>query len=512
MPLMTPEEYEGSLRSRRPHVWVRGKRVTSVADELLLRPGVNAIRLTYEFALRPELSQVMLVSGGDGRPVNRFAALDRGTDDLMRKLEMCRILCQQTGCALRYVMHDALGGLAEVTHVADEANGTEYAARFAAYLDRVQREDLVCAVAMTDPKGSRRRRPHQQADPDAYLRVVECRTDGMVVRGAKANITGAPYTHELLVMPSRSMTGADADYAIAFAVPVDAAGLRIISTPAGRPCDVDAPFSSTFGQSTSLVVFDDVLIPWEHVFLFREPSFAGTLTEVYTDHHRHSCIGCRAGLGDMIIGAAAEMADANGLPPTEVKSIRASVAELIRIVESWYACGVAASVNGRATPAGNWAPHSVYANVGKLLLAQQVYDMFRIAHEIAGGIVATVPTPEDVSSADNAALIEKYLVGASGIPASHRIDMARFLQDLTASKEGGWYGVISAHGGGSPEAMRISAVRRYDLKSRRQLARHLACLARSEDGCGSCGSCSVSPGDSRPEVRPEAEANDESLS
>jgi 4-hydroxybutyryl-CoA dehydratase/vinylacetyl-CoA-Delta-isomerase len=183
---------------------------------------------------------------------------------------------------------------------------------------------------------------------------------------------------------------------------------------------------------------------------------------------------------------------------------------LIRIVESWYACGVAATTNAHATPAGNWVPDSVYANVGKLLLSQQVYDLFRIAHDIAGGIVSNVPTSEDVHSTENAALIEKYLAGAPGIPTSHRINMARFLQDLTASKEGGWYGLISAHGGGSPEALRISAVRRYDLKSRRQLARRLACLAHSDEGCGSCGSCGDSAGDYRHEARPEAVALDKS--
>lgn len=489
MPLMTAEEFVASLAERRPDVWVRGRRVENVAAEPLLRPGINAIAETYRLAHDPAHARLMLAQRPDGLTVNRLTALDWSSDDLLRKLEMCRLLCRATGCAQRYLMHDALGALYQVTYQVDADLGTDYHPRLQAYLDRVQRQDLTCAVAMTDPRGDRSKRPHQQADPDLYLHLLERRRDGIVVRGAKANITGAPYTHEILVLPTRSMAAADGDYAIAFAVPIDTPGLRIIAKPAGRPGDPEAPFSSRYGQCTALLVFQDVFIPWERVFLCGEYPYAGKLAEAFANHHRQSCIGCRAGLGDMIIGGAAAMAEYNGLPHTEVGHIRNAVADLIRIVEGFYAAGVAAAVYGRRTPAGNYEPDPVYANLGKLLLAQQVYDLFRIAHDIAGGIVVNAPTAEDVANPENTEFIAKYLVGRSGVTAAERIHMARFLQDLTASGEGGWYAVISAHGGGSPEALRLSAVRSYDVAERQALALRLACFAKSEGGCGGCGAC-----------------------
>ena len=488
MTLLSAGGYRDSLRELHPDVWVRGRRVDSVADEPLLGPGVNAIATTYAMALRPELAETLVVALPDGRRVNRMNALDTGTDDLLRKLEACRLLCRATGCAQRYLTHDALGALAEITHVADAERGTEYAARLAALVERAGDADLTCAIAMTDPRGDRSRRPHQQADPQQYLRIVERRRDGIVLRGAKLNITGAPYAHEVLVLPTRAMTEADADHAVAAVVPVDARGLRIISRPAGRTDPRSSPFSASYGQATAMLLFDDVLVPWERVLLCGEHALAGRLAEAYANHHRHSCIGCRAALGDIVVGAAVEMAEANGLT-AQRGHLRSCLAQLITIVEGFYACGIAASVRGRRTLAGNWAPDGVYANVGKLLLAEQVPVMFRLAQEMAGGIVATLPTPEDVAAPENAELVRRYLDGAVAGGAEHRINVARLLQDLSASDEGGWYALISLHGGGSPEAMRASAVRQYDLDSRRELARRLACFAHADGGCAGCGSC-----------------------
>jgi 4-hydroxybutyryl-CoA dehydratase/vinylacetyl-CoA-Delta-isomerase len=486
--LLSADAYRLSLRELHPDVWVRGRRVDSVADEPLLAPGVNAIARTYEMALQPELAETLLAELPDGRRVNRMNALDAGGDDLLRKLEACRLLCRATGCAQRYLMHDAVGALAEITHLADAEHGTEYAPRLAAFVERGADDDLTCAVAMTDPKGDRSRRPHQQADPDQYLRVVERHSRGIVLRGAKLNVTGAPYSHEVVVLPTRAMTEADADHAVAAVVPIDAPGLRVISRPAGRTDPRSSPFSASYGQATAMLLFDDVLVSWERVLLCGEHALAGRLAEAFANHHRHSCIGCRAALGDIVIGAAVEMATANGLS-VHRGHLRSCLAQLIGIVEGFYACGIAASVRGHRTAAGNWIPDGVYANVGKLMLAEQVPVMFRIAQEMAGGVVATVPTPEDVAAPENAELVRRYLAGATGGGAEHRINVARLLQDLSASDEGGWYALISLHGGGSPEALRSSAVRQYDLDSRRELARRLACFAHADGGCAGCGSC-----------------------
>lgn len=490
MKLMTGTQYVESLREYRPNVQVKGKKVTSVADEPLLKPGVNAVAVTYELAHIDKHKDIMLVTLPDGTKVNRMNALDYSKEDLLKKLEATRLICKWTGCGQRYLMHDALGALAEVTAMMDAELKTEYFAVLKEYLHHVQKYDLTCGTAVTDPKGDRSKRPHEQENQDRYVRVVEKNEKGIIVRGAKANITGAPYMHEFIVLPTRAMKEEDKDYAVSFAVRVDAPGLKIIAKPAGRPNDKEAPFSSNYGQSTGLVIFEDVFIPWDRVFLCGEWQYTGKLAESFANHHRQSCIGARAGLGDMIIGASALMAEYNGLPFQEVQHIKRSMGELIKITEGFYATGVAAAVYGHKTIAGNYVPDPVQSNIGKWMLAEQIYDIFRIAHEISGGIVVTAPTAEDMELPESGELIDYYLGGKHGTSTSERIRMARFIEDLTASKEGGFYSLISLHGGGSPEAMRMSTVRNYDFEMQKEHILHkLKCFAKIEGTCKECVTC-----------------------
>ncbi|MFB4164260.1 4-hydroxyphenylacetate 3-hydroxylase family protein [Alteribacillus sp. JSM 102045] len=490
MKLMNGQEYVESLRQYKPDIQVKGKKVTSVADEPLFKPGINAIAVTYELAHNKKHQDIMTAKLSNGNVVNRLNALDFNHEDLRKKLEMTRLICKWTGCGQRYLMHDALGALAEITKMVDNDKKTEYFNSFQGYLDHVQIHDLTCGTAVTDAKGDRSKRPHQQSNPDLYVHVIEKNKEGIVVRGAKANITGAPYMHEFIVLPTRNMTEKDKAYALSFAVPVDAPGLKIIAKPAGRPEDKEAPFSSNFGQSTGLVIFNDVFIPWNRVFMCGEWEYAGKLAEAFANHHRHSCIGARAGLGDMIIGSTALMAEYNGLPHAEVAHIQRAMSELIRIVEGFYATGIAASVLGRKTVAKNYVPDSVQSNIGKLMLAEQVYDIFRIAHEISGGIVNTAPNPEDLELPESGELINEYLAAKEGVPTEDRINMARFIEDLTASKEGGFYSIISNHGGGSPEAMRKSAVGNYDFENQKNhIISKLKCFAKLEGTCKNCETC-----------------------
>src|SRR5579884_378118 len=468
--MRTPEQYVESLRKLNPTVYIKGKLIQSVPDEPLLQPGINAISLTYEYALKPEYRDVMIATSHiTGKEVNRLLHINTNTDDLLKKLEMVRLLCRISGCAQRYLCHDALNALYETTHEVDKEFDTEYHARFLDYLNYVQEEDLTTCVAMTDAKGNRSKRPHEQQEPDVYVRVVEKNAKGIVVRGIKAIVTGAPYTHEIIVLPTRAMTENDKDYAVSFAIPINTKGIEMVSRQAGRPGESGAEFSSCYGQATAAMLFDDVFIPWERVFLAGEWQFAGALTEAFAIHHRLSCIGARAGLGDMLIGASASMADCNGLDPQKVGHIRDKISELIKFVESFYACGVASSVFGKETPAGNFSPDPVYANIGKLLQGLHIYDMFKIAHETSGGILVTSPYPEDMEIPNIKDRLSRYLKGREDIPAEQRLKIARLLEDITASDQGGWYSVISIHGGGSPEAERIEMMRKYDLDERRSL-------------------------------------------
>jgi 4-hydroxybutyryl-CoA dehydratase/vinylacetyl-CoA-Delta-isomerase len=359
-----------------------------------------------------------------------------------------------------------LNALFENTYKVDQVLSTKYHQRFLDYLQYVQELDLATCVAMTDAKGDRSKRPHQQSNPDIYLRIVERNKDGIVVRGVKAIVTGAPYTHEIIVLPTRNMTEKDSDYAVSFAIEIDADGIEMVSREAGRPNDSEAVLSSKYGQATAMILFDDVLVPWERVFLAGEWQFAGTLTESFATHHRLSCIGCRAGLGDMIIGASAKMAEYNGLDPNKVSHIRDKITDLIKYVESFYACGVTSSVFGKETQAGNFCPDPIYANIGKLLQGLHIYDMFKASHEISGGILVTSPYPEDMEIPDVKVRLSEYLIGKENIPADYRLRVARLLEDITASYQGGWYSVISIVGGGPPEAEKIEIMRNYDLEER----------------------------------------------
>jgi len=482
--LMTAADYRESLRRYKPVVYVDGQLIDSVADAAGLQPGVNALGVTYDFAHRSEMAPLMTaVQHTDGQAsghlVNRMLHINESAGDLLNKLEAVRLLCQETGCAQRYLAHDALNAIGQVSARIDDARGsTEHRARFGAYLQRVQDDDLSLGIAMTDAKGDRSKRPHQQANPDTYVHIVERNAQGIVISGTKAIVTGAPYMHEFLVMPGRNMGVEDAAFAVCCAVPVDAKGITIVARPAGRPGDKvehGAPlFSRRYGQSTGVVIFDKVFVPWERVFFADEWEHSGTLTHHYATHHRHSCIAARAGFGDLLIGAGALMCEANGFDPGETSSLREPMVELIKITEGFFACGVAASVYAtRDEHSGSFMPEPVFSNIGKLLLSTQIYDMHRLAHEVSGGLIVALPGPDEDHNPATAATLAEVLRANPAVPYDKRIEVARFVEDLTASYQGGWYSVISLHGGGSPAAMKKEIWRHYPVGSKVELVERL---------------------------------------
>ena len=472
--LMSAADYRESLRRYRPRVFINGQRVESVADEPLLAPGVAAVGVTYDFALKEQHVPLMTArQGTSGKTVNRMLHICETSTDLLYKLEAVRLVCCESGCAQRYLSHDGLNAIFQATRRMDANHGTDVHARFVNYLHRVHDEDLTLGVAMTDAKGDRSRRPGGQSNPDVYVHITERRADGIVIRGTKAIVTGAPYMHELLVMPCRTMTAEDAAFAVCCAVPVDAEGVTIISRPAGRPGESAAKFSARYGQCTAVVQFDDVFVPWDRVFADGQYEEAGFLTTSYATHHRHSCIGARAGFGDLLIGAGAMMIQANGLDPDKHGHIRDAMVDLIKIVEGFFACGVAASVYAMKDPAGSVMPDAVFSNVGKLLLATQIYDMHRLAHYVSGGLIVALPGPDEDHNPETQASLAAVLAGRPDVPAAQRLEVARLMEDLTASYTGGWMSLISLHGGGSPEAMKREIWRNYPIGEKREIVERL---------------------------------------
>ena len=472
---MTSSDYRESLRRYSPRVFVDGERIEAVADAACLRPGIDALGVSYDFALRDELAPLMrAVQATSGKTVNRMLHLDASSGDLLNKLEAVRVLCQETGCAQRYLAHDGFNALHQATALIDAEEGTQYGERFLAWMHDAQDRDLSIGIAMTDAKGDRSRRPHEQANRDSYVHIVERTAQGIVISGTKAIVTGAPYMHEFLVMPCRQMSEADAEFAVCCAVPCDVDGLTIVARPAGRPGEKAALFSNRYGQSTGVLIFDRVFVPWERVFIAGEWQHASHLTYSYATHHRHTCIGARAGFGDLLIGAGALMCEANGFDPGKETHLREQMVELIKITEGFYACGVAASVYATADRhSGTFMPDTVFSNIGKLLLATQIYDMHRIAHYVSGGLIVTLPGPDEDHNPETAATLADVLRANPAVPYDKRIEAARFLEDLTASYQGGWYSVISLHGGGSPAAMKQEIWRNYPVGNKVELVERL---------------------------------------
>jgi 4-hydroxybutyryl-CoA dehydratase/vinylacetyl-CoA-Delta-isomerase len=483
--LMSGDDFRESLRRYKPRVFLDGQAVASVADEPGFAPGINAIALTYDYALKPRYAPIMTaVQHTSGKLVNRLTHINTSSGDLLNKLEAVRLVCQETGCAQRYLTHDALNAIGQVSARLDDAKGsTEHSARFLDYLHRVQDQDLTLGIAMTDAKGDRSKRPHEQSNVDSYVHIVERNVRrngrlGIVISGTKAIVTGAPYMHELLVMPCRNMGREDADFAVCCAVPVDAEGITIIARPAGRPgekVEHGAPlFSRKYGQSTGVVIFDKVFVPWESVFYAGDWEHSGHLTYSYATHHRHTCIGARAGFGDLLIGAGALMCEANGFDPGKESHLREQMVELITITESFFACGVAASVYGKADELSKtFMPDPVFSNIGKLLLATKIYDMHRIAHYVSGGLIVTLPGPDEDHNPETGAKLSEVLRANPDVPYEQRIETARFIEDLTAGYQGGWYSVISLHGGGSPAAMKQEIYRNYPIGSKVELVERI---------------------------------------
>ena len=328
---MNAKQYEESLRKLNLNVYMFGKKIENVVDDPIIRPSMNAVAATYEFSLMPEYEDLLTATSHlTGKTINRFCHIHQNTEDLVKKTKMGRLMGSLTGCCFqRCVGMDAINALSMTTFDIDAKYDTEYYARFNKYLAYVQENDLTCDGAMTDPKGDRSLPPHKQTDPDMFMHVVEETDDGIIVRGAKAHQTGAVNSHEIIVMPTISMREEDKDYAISFALPSDAEGITYIM---GRQsCDTRKLESGQmdrgnriYGGHEALVVFDNVFVPWERVFMCREYEFAGQLVEQFASYHRQS-YACKAGVGDVLIGAARWLPNTTApiKPPTsKTKSLK----------------------------------------------------------------------------------------------------------------------------------------------------------------------------------------------
>ncbi|MFP4037016.1 MAG: 4-hydroxyphenylacetate 3-hydroxylase N-terminal domain-containing protein [Desulfobacteraceae bacterium] len=474
MGLKTKAEYLDSLRAMNPTAYMFGEKVNSVLDNPRLRAGVEATASTYEVADMDEYRD-LAVTGSPliNEPVNRFTLPPSSIEDLVARVKLNRKLGRYVGtCHQRCTGLDCLSTLSIVTYDIDQKHGTHYYDNFIEFLRYMQKEDLTANAGVTDMKGDRSLAPHAQSDKDMYLRVVEKRDDGIVVRGAKAHQTGSLSSHEIIVLPTRAMRQGDEDYAVAFAVPADTQGLIHV---VGRSsldrreiegCDTGNIYYSKYCPT---LIFDDVFVPWERVFMCGETEFAVDMVVKFSSFHRQSHGGCKSGKIDCMIGAALAMMDYNGT--SKAGHHKQNVIDMIHRAETLYGCCLASSSEGGKQPSGTYFIDTVLSNASKIHEGKEMAEATRLMIDVCGGFVADLPSDKDFDNPEVGGLLKKYLKGAEGVPVEKRIKMFRLVEKMALESADT---ISDIHGGGSPEAHRVTIFRESNLEEKIKAAKRLA--------------------------------------
>ena len=480
--LKTKEEYVESLKKQKPEIYMFGEKIEDRINHPLLKPQIDVLAFTYELAQDPKYEHLTTATSHlTGEKINRFTHIHQSNDDLMKKVQMTRLYARYCCCIQRCMAIDALNTLSITTWLSDKKYGTNYYDNFVEYLKWFQKEDVCATGAMTDVKGDRRLRPAEQADPDLYVRIVDKNDEGIVVRGAKCHTTAAIPAHEIIFMPTRAMREEDKDYALAFALPVDAEGMKFIArstVPKGKST-MDSPFGQRWGVTETVTVLEDAFVPWNRVFMAGEWQLAGQVAEGFAIYHRHSYCGCKPAVTDVLSGTAALVAEYNGVD--HASHIKGKLTDLACTAEQIYACGIAGSVRGKPMGPGTYIPDITYVNIGKYVAGTHIYEEIYRVHDIAGGLAVTCPSGADFENPETRPYLEKYMKGKAEIPSEDRMKAFKLTEDLTAHGFAGWLMVASCHGGGSPEAQRITINRGYDWETRKKIAKVLAGIKPFEE-------------------------------
>lgn len=472
----TPEDYFESLLNRGLKVMLMGEYVCEPTQHPMIASSVNAMAETYRLALEEQTVGSVQSPIADMR-INRFLHIAQSAGDLVDKARMQRNLGRRTGtCFQRCVGLDAINALHSVTFDIDAAKSTNYHARFLAFLKTVQQRNQVIAGAMTDAKGDRSKAPHKQDDLDLYVRVTHTDDAGVYISGAKLHQTGSINSHWLIVMPTLRLSEADAAFAIVGAIPVHARGITYIygrqasDTRSLEPGTMNQGNASYSGQEVT-IIFDDVFIPWEHVFMHGEYEFAASLVERFTTYHRCSYV-CKSGVGDVLIGAAAEVAEKNGVD--QASHIKDKLVEMVHLNETLRAGALASAHEAKPLASGVYLNDPMLANVSKQNVTRFPYEIARLAQDIAGGLMVTMPSEQDLSHEAVGPVVRKYLAGRSSEETEDRLRLLRLIENLTLGRNAVGYLTESLHGAGSPQAQRIQIARGADLDQMRGAAKRLA--------------------------------------
>jgi 4-hydroxybutyryl-CoA dehydratase/vinylacetyl-CoA-Delta-isomerase len=475
MPIVTKEDYLQSLRELGGVIYLNGERIADITTHPAFIPHINAAAKTYEMALRPESEDLATaISHLTGQRINRFTHIHQSVEDLIKKVQLLRLIAHETGsCFQRCVGWDALNAAYMTTYEIDEKHGTNYHQRFIEYVKKIQSENFMLVGGMTDPKGDRSLPPAEQADPDLFTHVVERRGDGVIIRGAKAHQTGGANSHEILIMPTQAMRAEDADWAIVAAVPLNAPGVVQIF---GRQTNDERRLTSRLDSGNpdyglvggeTLIVFDNVFVPWERVFMLGESEFSGLLVERFATMHRQNYGGCKGGVSDILIGACALATEYQG--SSKASHVKEKLAEMTHLAETIYAGSVACSAMGSKTKSGAFYPDPLLANCTKHNVTRHVYEIARLAHDVAGGILATMPSEKDLNSAAVGRYVEKYMAGIKGVSTKNRMRILRLIENMTS----GTALVESMHGAGSPQTQKVMYGRLGKIDMKKKMAAKL---------------------------------------
>jgi 4-hydroxybutyryl-CoA dehydratase/vinylacetyl-CoA-Delta-isomerase len=474
MAIRTVEEYYQSLSKLHPTAYILGEKVDNVHEHPLIKHMVAAVAKTFEMENDPQGSKLLVIDSDLSKEkVSRFVKFYKGPEDLLAKIRMLKFMAQNVGgCYMRCTGMDAINAVGIEVYNCDKKYGTKYWAKFTNFIKMVQHNDFAVFSGVTDVKGDRSQRPSQQKDPDMYLHIVDRDNKGIVVRGAKIHQTGSLCANWGLIVPTREMRKEDKDYAVCFAVPTDAEGLVHVygrGTLEARSLDGCDLGNVEFGKFAPMIIFKDVFIPCDNVFLNGEFEYAGEMVRNFGNYHRHSHGGCKCGVGDVLIGAAASAADYNGL--VNVSHINNKIAEMMKIIQAIYGCSVAASVESTPTPSGIYNVDPVLSNTSKLFEGKELAEVIRMMVEIAGGMTTDLPSDKDFANPEIGPLLTKYLKGVDGVSTEDRVRLFRLIEKLAFESRDI---VSNIHGAGSPETHRMTILRNADIESKKKLAKKLA--------------------------------------
>ena len=477
MGLRTPAEYLESLRDGRT-VFYRGERVPDVTAHPVIAKAARHACVDYEMAEEPEFRDLTIIAD-DGEPYARYFKVPRSTDDLLKRSQLIEASTARGKTLVPLVKEigsDALFGLMRVSRAVDRARETSYRARVDAFYRHCRDNDLTMSVAQTDVKGDRSAGPGGQSHPDYYVRIVERRPDGVVVRGAKVHTSCTTNVNEVIVLPTRAMAEADADYAVAFALPPDTPGLTLIASPyGGSPKTAfDAPLSADRKMMETTTIFNDVFVPNERVFLTGEHEFAAPLALGFVEYHRFTAVSYKLPLVDALVGAGQLMADLNGV--TRAAHVREKLVWLVSYAETLRGLIEMAALRGKADEEGIYAPDAMTTNIAKYHFAHNYHEALQHVQDIAGGMLVTAPGEEDFQNPETGDLLRHYLGGREGVDGEMRTRAMNMVSDLTTGDFGGYHAVLAIHAEGSLEAEKLMIARAYDGRRTLDYARRLAGL------------------------------------